>query len=47
VFITVKEMKYTSQHCCDKTMDGKMVFYRECCFPNRTKSWWKMLFCGF
>jgi len=25
-------MKYTSQHCCDKTVDGKMAWYRECCF---------------
>jgi len=39
-------MKYTtyehttSQHCCDKTMDEKLGFYRECCFPNCTKSWW-------
>jgi len=33
-------MKYTSQHCCNKTMDGKMALYRECCFPNYTKSWW-------
>jgi len=21
---TVREMKYTSQHCCDETVDGKM-----------------------
>jgi len=39
--LTVKEMKYTSQHCCDKTMDSKMTFYRECCFPNCSKSWCK------
>jgi len=25
-------MKYTSQHCCDKTMGAKMSLYRECCF---------------
>jgi len=24
----VKEMKYTSQHCCDKTMEGKMALSR-------------------
>jgi len=24
-FTTVKDIKYTSQHCCDKTMDGKMA----------------------
>jgi len=38
-FTTVTEMKYTSQHCCDK-IDGKMVLNREFCFPNCTKSWW-------
>jgi len=32
-------MTYTSQHCCDKTMDGKMALYRECCFPDCKKSW--------
>ena len=37
-FTTIREMK-----CCDKTMDGKMALYRECCFPNCTKSWWKKL----
>jgi len=31
---------YTSQHSCDKTMDGKMALYRECCFPNCTNLWW-------
>ena len=36
-FTTVREMKHVSQHCCDKTMDDKMVLYRECCFPNCTK----------
>jgi len=40
---TTLEMKHTSQHCCDKTMDGKMALYRECCFTNCTKSWWKKL----
>jgi len=44
---TVREMKYTSQHCCDKTMYGKMGLYRECCFPNCTKSWGKNCFCRF
>jgi len=29
-------MKYTSQHCCDKTMDNKMALHRECCFSNYT-----------
>ena len=24
-FTSVREMKYASQHCCDKTMDGKMA----------------------
>ena len=28
---TVREMKYTSQHCRDKTMDGKMALNCECC----------------
>jgi len=37
---TVREMKYTSQHCCDKTMDGKMALNCEYCFSNCTKSWW-------
>jgi len=36
-------MKHTSQHCCDKTMDVKLALYRECCFLNCTKSWWKKL----
>jgi len=35
-FATVREIKYTSQHCCDKTKDNKMALYRECCFPNCT-----------
>jgi len=26
-------MKYTSQHCCDKTVDRNLALYRECCFP--------------
>jgi len=39
-FTTAREMKYTSQHSCDKTMDDKMALYRECCFRNCTKSWW-------
>jgi len=55
-FSTATEMVYTSQHCCDKTMDGQMAFYRECCFPNCTKLWWiklhkvmvnKVTFVGF
>jgi len=39
-FPTVREMRHTSQQCCDQTMDDKMVLNRECCFPNCTKSWW-------
>jgi len=38
-FPTVREMKQASQHCCDQTKDDKMALYRECCFPNFTKSW--------
>jgi len=38
-FTTVREIKQTSQHCCDKTMDGKMALYRECYFMNCTKPW--------
>jgi len=37
-------MKNTSQHYCDKTMDHEMALYRECCFPNCSKSCWKMSF---
>jgi len=37
---TVREMKSTSQYCCDKTLDGKIALHRECCFSNCTKSWW-------
>jgi len=33
-FSTVKEMTYTSQHSCDKTMDGQIALYREFCLPN-------------
>jgi len=39
-FTTVTEMKYTSRHCCDKTIKGKMALYRKCYFPNCSKSWW-------
>jgi len=38
-FTTVREMKYTSQNFCDKSMDDKMALYCECCFPNCTQSW--------
>jgi len=31
-FAAVREMKYTSQHCCDKTMEDKMAVTRECFF---------------
>jgi len=34
------DILYTSQHCCGKTTEHKTVLYRECCFPNCTKSWW-------
>jgi len=37
-------MKHTSQHCSDKTTDGKTASYRECCFLNCTKSWWTIYF---
>jgi len=41
-------MKHTSQHCFDKKMDGKMALYRECFFPNCTKSLVnKVAFVGF
>ena len=32
-------LKYTSQHCCDKTMDGKTALYRGCYFRNCIKTW--------
>ena len=38
-FTTVRKMKYTSQHCCEKTIDDRMGLYRECCFPNCKKLW--------
>jgi len=40
-------MKYTSQNCCDKTMDDKMALNRERCFPTScTQSWRaKLLLC--
>jgi len=40
-------MRYTSQHCCDKTMDVEMALHRECFFPNCTKLWWKVTFVVF
>jgi len=40
-------MKHTSQHYCDKTMDGKMALYHKCCFPRCTKSVKKVTFVGF
>jgi len=37
-FATVRWMKYTSQHCCDKAMDERMASYREQCDnSNMTK----------
>jgi len=38
--ITGSLLKYTSQHCCDKTMDDKMALHCESCFTNCTKSRW-------
>ena len=35
---------HASQQSCDKTVDGKMALYRECCFPNCTKSRWLKIF---
>jgi len=35
-----REEVYFKKYCCDKAMDGKMSWYRECCFLNCTKSWW-------
>ena len=37
-FGSAREMKHTSQHCFDKTMDDKMALYRKCCLPNCRKS---------
>jgi len=31
-FTIIREMKYNSQHCCNKTMDSKMGLNHECCF---------------
>ena len=39
----IREMQYTEQHCCGKTLDDKVALYRQCCFPNCTKSWWIQL----
>jgi len=36
-FVSVREMKYTSQYYCDKIMDDKLALYRECCSPNCTQ----------
>jgi len=38
-FITVREMKDTSQDFCDKSIDDTMALHCECCFPNCTQSW--------
>jgi len=40
-------MKYTSQHCCDKTLDGKMAIYRECDFLIVQNHGEKSNFVGF
>jgi len=37
-FTAIREIKYTSQNCRDKTVDNRIALYRECCFPNGTKS---------
>ena len=37
------EVGCASQHCCDKTVDGKMTLCRECYFPKCTKSRWVKL----
>jgi len=39
-------MKYTSQHCFDKTIKDKMTLHREYCFRNCTKPW-RIKFVGF
>jgi len=44
---TVREMKFTSQHCCDKTIGGNVALYRECCFPNYKIMVSKVSFLGF
>jgi len=28
-------------------MGVQMTLYRECCFPNGKRSWWKSYFCKF
>jgi len=38
-FTTVREKKYTSQHCCDKTMDDKMALYRAAVTKQWTTKW--------
>jgi len=35
-FTTVKEINHILEHYFDKTMDVKMVLYRECWYPNFT-----------
>jgi len=37
-FTTIEEMKSISQHCCDKTMDGKGSYIANA-ISNCTKSW--------
>ena len=39
-FTTERELSRFHNTAVKKTVDGKMSLYRECCFPNRTKSWW-------
>jgi len=37
-FATAREIKSTSQHCCNKTMDNRMALYRDQCdISNMTK----------
>jgi len=38
-FATVREVKYATQNCGDKTIDYHMVLYCEYYFPNCTKLW--------
>ena len=39
-FATVREMKYTSQHCCDKTMDDRIAIIAN----NETIRTWRKIF---
>jgi len=39
-FTAVRVMKYTSQHCCGKTVGSKVDLFRECRSSIWTESWW-------